>query len=166
MVDDCGLQLLNDPTLVTRIGLHPHQQNTSPDTSHGIVRDWAPYSATWGSDHFPILITLRSKCFRTRQRLTRTDWGAFRAQAVLAGPITLSALINTIQAAQDNALEDIERDSSTPALDAHMANLWKRAHTLTARYNNNGKRHSGLVKLFKPATLMECTRRLRPLGHH
>lgn len=59
-----NLMLLNDPFEATRIGLHASQKDTSPDltfASPGLVTTWKTFDTTWGSDHFPISISLRGK---------------------------------------------------------------------------------------------------------
>lgn len=161
--------------------------------SHGIVRESAAYSTTRGIDHFPILITLHGKHFRTRQShthglvdLPRTSCSRWsdnpldvlqyhsnncapslglsfhcprRPSSKYAAHVNIKfknistsfkqAFFNFIQTARDSALEDIECDSSTPALHARMPNQRKRARTLTSRYAKNGKRHSDFVNLLR-----------------
>lgn len=54
--------LINEPFQKTRIGLHKAQEDTTPDltwATPNLIKSWSPYSTTWGSDHFPLLITFR-----------------------------------------------------------------------------------------------------------
>lgn len=149
-IDDCGLSLLNDPTLATRVGLHRRQKNTSPDltiATTGVIRTWSPYTTTWGSDHYPILLTLRGKRFRTRQYLSHIDWQTFRTALRIPQNATLPQFTAAIHSAKAHATEEILCDSATPALDAHLTNLWKRVQTLTTRYLTNGKRHRDLIRI-------------------
>lgn len=155
--EDCNLVIINDPMQHTRIGLHPRQQNSSPDltlASSGIVRDWSLFTTTWGSDHYPTLLTLNGKRFRTRQRLPRIDWTNYRNMSSLSTPQSLEQIITTLQKARDLSGEQIDCDDNTPAMDAHMANLWKRAQTLTTRHLASGKRHRDLLKMRKQYKLI------------
>lgn len=146
----CNLHLVNDLTSATRVGLHSTQRDTIPDltwATAGLIRNWSTYSTTWGSDHYPISIALRSKRLRSMKQITRTDWTAFRQALNAHEDQDLSAFIAAVQQASQTATEHVACYEDTPAIDGHLSNLWKRVELLTHRYRNNGHRHRDLMRI-------------------
>lgn len=146
----CNLHLVNDLACATRVGLHPSQRDTIPDltwTTAGLIRNWSTYSTTWGSDHYPISITLRGKRLRMTKTITRTDWCAFRQALNAHEDHDLSAFIAGVQQASHTASEQVTCYEDTPAIDGHLSNLWKRVEQLTHRYRYNGHRHRDLMRI-------------------
>lgn len=146
-----GLHLINDPDAITRIGLHAAQRDTSPDltwATAGLVQAWTPYATTWGSDHLPILIKLRSKTVRSAKAVTRADWNKFRHIILTSNPpASLDEFCNLIATSSAQAQETIQCRDDTRHMDNHLANLWRRVHELTRTYRVRGKRHRDLQQI-------------------
>ncbi|XP_042149526.1 uncharacterized protein LOC121837784 [Ixodes scapularis] len=92
-MEDNHLSLLNDPDLPTRVGQHAFQGDTTTDltwTNRRRALFWELGADTWGSDHLPIFIRLRSSKITAPKRSTSVVcWDAFRAELEQT-PVTTS----------------------------------------------------------------------------
>lgn len=154
MAENTNLQLINDTVHSTRISLHPSQNDTTPDltwASPGLAKSWVPYSTSWGSDHLPILITLRGKRIRDGRNIQQRihlDWGTFRDRLLQYDPPTsLEMMAEIIRSSSVAASEYIKCEEDSPTLDNHPANVCKRMEYLTQLYRSTGRRHNQLPRI-------------------
>ncbi|KAH7976291.1 hypothetical protein HPB52_011108 [Rhipicephalus sanguineus] len=151
------LNVCNIPDRPTRIGLHTRQQDTTPDltlATPGLIRGWDVDSTTWGSDHLPIIITLNRKKIREKNEVVAFDGKKFRV-ATGNGFTDFEGLSAMIAEARPEARETIPCDDTTTRMDAHLANLWRKASRLTKQYRHKGKRHRDLMSLKRQYQLIK-----------
>lgn len=144
------LQLCNEPFTPTRIGLHSSQQDTTPDltlTTPGVVKKWRTLDCTWGSDHFPILMHLNSKKFRSKATYTAINWDLFRSQFHGSPEPELSDFVASVTEARTFATETVTSTVEVDNPDTHMHKLLRTAERLTKKYRERGKRHHDLMRL-------------------
>lgn len=147
-----NVHLINDTTYFTRIALHPNHTDTTPDltwASPGLVKTWAPYSTTWGSDYLPVLVTPRGKRIRDRQTTRfHLNWATLREKLLQYDPpSSLKEMTGIIRNSYFASAETITCDETSPPFDNHLANLWKRMEYLTQLYRTSGRRHSLLRRM-------------------
>ncbi|KAH9370194.1 hypothetical protein HPB48_019371 [Haemaphysalis longicornis] len=91
-VETYGFILQNYLETPTRLGLHTNQSDTIPDltwTDGWYLNDWMVSENTWGSDHYPIWITLDKPLPKPIPKLfNTTNWESFRAAAIDTNNIT------------------------------------------------------------------------------
>ncbi|KAH7934378.1 hypothetical protein HPB49_025315 [Dermacentor silvarum] len=123
------LVLANGTDYPTRAALHSGQRNTTPDltlSTPDYVKDWRCDPDAWGSDHYPLWITLNMGRKCAAGRTVRTiRWDAYR-RAFAEQPKTASVRERASHALRMATIETEVR-ADAPAPDIHMLNLWMRA---------------------------------------
>lgn len=155
--DDADLILVNDLVYPTRLGQSSRQRDTIPDltwATPSTVPGWQCESALWGSDHYPIWITLCASIRKTTKQVRYVDWRRFRElQDVepigLHNPCSdrLQYLINSILLAASGATTVVEGEEDSPAPDQHLVNLWRVRDDLQERYRMSGRTYEDLVRI-------------------
>lgn len=154
-----NLSLINTPHTPTRAALHAKQTDTCPDLTLATpkaIRHWEVLPVTWGSDHYPIQITLHTKLPAHSTTLKALDWNKYRE---LFDPTADSLLTFTdqIHSAHRDAWITAPatlNDTDSPQPDCHLIHLWQQAERLTHEYKTNGRRHDTLVKLRRHYSLL------------
>lgn len=125
-----NLTLVNDLDIPTRTALHSRQKGTTPDltwTSHNLCSSWSCENDPWGSDHYPIWVSLKHGLKKRKRKVRCTDWDLFRQH--LADPSSnsseISALVEAMQQAMILATQEIDLPEELPTPDKHMLNLWE-----------------------------------------
>lgn len=117
--EDAGLELLNDRNKCTRVGLHKSQVDTNPDltwASKDSTSSWTMETNTWGSDHFPIWISLqRKKPARTKKSAAAVDWGKKGEKDFSEEPMNTSQV--------ESCEEKFEMEGGSPSPDRQLMNL-------------------------------------------
>ncbi|KAH7944834.1 hypothetical protein HPB49_001079 [Dermacentor silvarum] len=143
------LVLANDTDYTTRAALHSGQRNTTPDltlSTPDIVKDWRCDPDAWGSDHYPLWITLNMGRKCAAGRTVRTiRWDAYR-RAFSEQPKTASVRERASHALR-MATTETEVRADAPAPDIHMLNLWDARKRAQLTYVENGRRHRDRVRL-------------------
>lgn len=73
-----GFTLQNNLETPTRLGLHANQSDTIPDltwTDGWPLHDWVVSEDTWGSDHYPIWITVDKPLPKPKRKLFKPQTG-------------------------------------------------------------------------------------------
>ncbi|KAH7954514.1 hypothetical protein HPB49_019359 [Dermacentor silvarum] len=141
--------LVNDTDYPTRAALHGGQRNTTPDltlSTADYVKDWRCGADAWGSDDYPLWITLNMgrKCAAGRTvRTIRCD--AYR-RAFAEQPKTAFVRERASHALR-MATTETEVRADAPAPDIHMPNLWDARKRPQLTYVENGRRHRDRVRL-------------------
>ncbi|XP_075553767.1 uncharacterized protein LOC142586407 [Dermacentor variabilis] len=147
--ESADLVLANDTDYPTRAALHSGQRNTTPDltlSTAAYVKDWRCDPDAWGSDHYPLWITLNVGRKRAAGRTVRTiRWDAYR-RAFAEQPKTSSVRERASRALR-KATTETEVRADAPAPDIHMLNLWDARKRAQLTYEANGRRHRDRVRL-------------------
>ncbi|KAH7945665.1 hypothetical protein HPB49_013638 [Dermacentor silvarum] len=125
------------------------QRNTTPDltlSTPDYVKDWRCDPDAWGSDHYPLWITLNMGRKCAAGRTVRTiRWDAYR-RAFAEQPKTASVRERASHALR-MATTKTEVRADAPAPDIHMLNLWDARKRAQLMYVENGRRHRDRVRL-------------------
>ncbi|KAG0411791.1 hypothetical protein HPB47_011087 [Ixodes persulcatus] len=142
------MELLNDPEIPTRYG-HGRQGDTTPDLTWGSRNartDWEVSMDAMGSDHFPILVTLKNVRGINNQKIKTqiTKWDDYRnllqEWEVLEGETRPCDLVQRLRAAKAQATRTVNVDPDTPKPDLHLLNLWDTRIEALTRYRERGKK--------------------------
>ncbi|KAH9374632.1 hypothetical protein HPB48_022757 [Haemaphysalis longicornis] len=79
--EDADLILVKDLSCPTRLGQSPSQRDTIPYltwATPSMVSLWKCDSSSWGSDHYPIWITLSGTARKINTKVLYVDWPRFR----------------------------------------------------------------------------------------
>ncbi|KAH9378889.1 hypothetical protein HPB48_015698 [Haemaphysalis longicornis] len=118
--EDADLILVNDLSCPTRLGQSPSQRDTIPDltwATPSMVSLWKCDSSSWGSDHYPIWITLSGTARKINKKVRYVDWPRFRELQFFgterhrnANLDSLTILLNRILIAANGATTVVEVD--------------------------------------------------------
>ncbi|KAM7297104.1 hypothetical protein ISCGN_022257 [Ixodes scapularis] len=142
------MELLNNPNIPTRYG-HGRQGDTTPDLTWGSRNartDWEVHMDAMGSDHFPILVTLKNVRGKNNQKIKTqiTKWDDYRnllqEWEVLEGKTRPCDLVQRLRAAKAQATRTVNVDPDTPKPDLHLLNLWDTRIEALTRYRERGKK--------------------------
>ncbi|KAG0445102.1 hypothetical protein HPB47_023391 [Ixodes persulcatus] len=142
------MELLNDPEIPTRYG-HGRQGDTTPDLTWGSRNartDWEVSMDAMGSDHFPILVTLKNVRGTNNQKIKTqiTKWDDYRnllqEWEVLEGETRPCDLVQRLRAAKAQATRTVNVDPDTPKPDLHLLHLWDTRIEALTRYRERGKK--------------------------
>ncbi|KAH9377896.1 hypothetical protein HPB48_013214 [Haemaphysalis longicornis] len=147
-----NLTLVNDLEIPTRTALHSRQKGTTLDltwTSHNLCSSWSCENDPWGSDHYPIWVSLKHGLKKRKRKVRCTNWDLFRQH--LADPSSnsseISALVEAMQQAMILATQEIDLPEKLLTPDKHMLNLWETRDQLHAQYLANGRRYKDRLKV-------------------
>ncbi|KAH9381623.1 hypothetical protein HPB48_004620 [Haemaphysalis longicornis] len=155
--EDADLILVNDLSCPTRLGQSPSQRDTIPDltwATPSTVSLWKCDSSSWGSDHYPIWMTLFGTARKINKKVQYVDWPRFRELQCFeterhrnSNLDSLTILLSRILIAANGATTVVQVDQDTPAPDRHLINLWNVRDDVQERYRTRGRTYVDLVRL-------------------
>lgn len=144
--EKAGLNLLNDPEIKTRLGQGPKQKDTTPDltlASQKSIITWkCDNNDPWGSDHFPIHITLELGSKLKLKRNSKTIiWDDFRTILNQEYHITnIDELTHAMKEASVKATIQKAVNADGPNPDTHLLSLWRHRQELIDKYRTSRNR--------------------------
>ncbi|KAG0410888.1 hypothetical protein HPB47_011994 [Ixodes persulcatus] len=166
--EKADLELANDTHENARVGTSANQQDTNPDLTLVDSRiegmEWSVFPDAWGSDHYPIEISIRIKNrAKAKKTVVTVLWDKFRA--LLRAHIDENDMSTTICALlvastkEASTKKEVNWDCPTP--DTHLLSLWDhRTRKLTEYRNTKGRNTLKLVNRIT-AEAEDYTRKLR-----
>ncbi|XP_042148480.1 uncharacterized protein LOC121837099 [Ixodes scapularis] len=147
--EKAGLELANDTHEKTRVGTSANQQDTNPDLTLVDSRiegmEWSVFPDAWGSDHYPIEISIRIKNrAKAKKTVVTVLWDKFRA--LLRAQIDendmstkLCALL-VASTREASTKKEVNWDCSTP--DTHLLSLWDHRTRKLTEYRKTKDRNT------------------------
>ncbi|XP_029826911.3 uncharacterized protein LOC115312129 [Ixodes scapularis] len=147
--EKAGLELANDTHEKTRVGTSANQQDTNPDLTLVDSRiegmEWSVLPDAWGSDHYPIEISIRIKNrAKAKKTVVTVLWDKFRA--LLRAQIDendmstkLCALL-VASTREASTKKEVNWDSPTP--DTHLLSLWDHRTRKLTEYRKTKDRNT------------------------